>query len=234
LIAIAVLTIAWVVVWISHRPNEPEQWEYVYVDNYSILHSDRNCDNIAVFHGGKPVSIYSLNELTADNWNQICSNCIDDKKFEQLNILMIGNENRYWLYNTLVKEGCDMGDYSEFSRYIENQEDCRWCYDKLKSNGYVVPEFEEYIIQMGLDSIRPATKKIAYEKTNLRKLFDTLESDGADVGTYVEFYDWCNADGEQGQKNRKKLYNFLLFDNYDVPDYDSFTRTLFNIKFWGK
>ena len=195
-----VLAAVWIVVLPHHRDNNPEIGEYVYVDNYSILHLDRNCENIAVFHGAKPVSIYSLSEFTADNWNQICSNCIDDKKYERLNILMIGNGNRHWLYNTLVKEGCDMGDYSEFSIYIEAQEDRRWCYDKLMSRGYVLPKYEEYIIQMGLDSIRPATKKVTYEKSNKRLLYDDLIEE-YDMGSFEQF-----SEDVDNLEKRKKLH----------------------------
>ena len=220
LIVIAVVLAAvWIVVLPHHRDNNPEIGEYVYVDNYSILHLDRNCENIAVFHGAKPVSIYSLSEFTADNWNQICSNCIDDKKYERLNILMIGNGNRHWLYNTLVKEGCDMGDYSEFSKYFEAQEDRRWCYDKLMSRGYVLPKYEEYIIQMGLDSIRPATKKVTYEKSNKRLLYDDLIEE-YDMGSFEQF-----SEDVDNLEKRKKLYDAIR-NKYEIPSFDYFTRYL--------
>ncbi|MBP9990840.1 MAG: hypothetical protein KBT45_05365 [Bacteroidales bacterium] len=219
IVIVTVLVAFGIVVVPHHRDRNPEIGEYVYVDKYSILHLDRNCENIAVFHGAKPVSIYSMSEFTANNWNQICSNCIDDKKYERLNILMIRNENRYWLYNTLEKEGCDMGDYSEFSRYIETQEDYRWCYDKLKSRGYVLPKYEEYIIQMGLDSIHSATKKITYEKSNKRLLYDDLIEE-YDMGGFEQF-----SEDVDNIEKRKKLFHAIR-NQYEIPSFDYFTRYL--------
>lgn len=235
IIIVATLAIVWLVVWFFHSPKERELGKYVYVDEYSILHIDRNCDKIAVIHGAQPVSIFLINELTQEEWKQVCSNCVSDNDYENLSELLISNENRHWLYKTLVKEGCNMGDFSEFIQGIESHEDQEWCYEKMISLGYVLPNYEKYSIQMGFTPEHPATNKVTYEKCNLRELYDNLKKDGYnDIGTYQEFYNWCNTEGAQGIKNRKKLYKCLVNDNYDMPDYDTYIRDLFNIKFWGE
>ena len=219
LIIIATLAIVWLVVWISHRPKEPEFGKYVYVDEYSILHINHNCDKIAVFHGAQPVSIFLINELTQEEWKQVCSNCVSDNDYENLSELLISNENKHWLYKTLVKEGCDMGDFSEFIRGIESSEDQKWCYEKMISLGYVLPSYEKYSIQMGFTSDHPTFNKVTYEKNNKRLLYDDL-IDEYDLGSFEQF----SSDVENLEK-RRKLYNELKH-KYQIPNFDFFTRYL--------
>lgn len=219
LIIIATLAIVWLVVCTTHRPSEPELGKYVYVDECSILHVSRKCDKIAVFHDARPVSVYSINEITKRDWGQICSNCISDNDYEKLRELLISNENRHWLYKTLVNEGCNMGDFSEFIHRIESQEDRKWCYDKMVSLGYVLPSYEKYAIQMGFTPDQPATNKVTYEKNNKRLLYDDL-IDEYDLGSFEQF----SSDVENLEK-RKKLYNALKH-KYQIPNFDYFTRYL--------
>lgn len=235
LIIIATLAIVWLVVWISHRPKEPEFGKYVYVDEYSILHINRNCDKIAVFHGAQPVSIFLINELTQEEWKQVCSNCVSDKVYETINQKVIGNGNLRNVYNILVNEGYTPPDFSQFVMDMKDTSNLHGVKATLQKEGYIIPSFSQFMIDMGVDSTQPPIKMVGYEKCNLRELYDNLKKDGYnDIGTYQEFYNWCNTEGDQGIKNRKKLYKCLVNDNYDMPDFDTYIRDLFNIKFWGE
>lgn len=226
-IIVGVLAIALLAVWLSHRIGKPELGEYVYVDNSFILHSKRDCKNIAVYRGAKPVSILSLSELTFNDWKYVCSECVTDKIFEQLQEVQLGTENRLWLYNTLNENGYNLGEnYYIFDSIFRNRDDSRkWCYEKLQKEGFIMPSYEEFISDVGLDSEKSITRTINYEKSNLRKLYDSLKSNGVVKKSYENFHDYLQVDN-----NKMTLYKALKADNWDVPDsYESFKRTLFEL-----
>ena len=225
LIVILILAIVWLVVFLVHHFNKSELGEYVYVDNSSILHSKRDCKNIAVYRGAKPVSILSLSELTSSDWQYICPECVTDKIYEQLQVVQLGTENRLWLYNTLNENGYNLGEnYFIFDSIFRKRDDSRkWCYEKLHKEGFIIPSYEEFISDVGLDSEKPITRTINYEKSNLRKLYDSLKSNGAVKKSFENFHDYLRV-----EKNRMTLYKALKADNWDVPDsYENFKRTLF-------
>lgn len=235
LIVVATLAIVWLFVWLSHRQTDSKLSKYIYVDEYSILHIDRNCDNIANVHGTKPIAIYSVNELTQENWKHVCSNCVSDNVYETISQKVIGNGNLRNVYNILVNEGYTPPDFSQFVMDMKDTSNLQGVKATLQKEGYIIPSFSQFMIDMGVDSTQPPIKMVGYEKCNLRELYDNLKKDGYnDIGTYQDFYNWCNMEGDQGIKNRKKLYKCLVNDNYDMPEYDTYIRDLFNIKFWGE
>lgn len=122
--------------------NQPTETigKYVYIDIDDNLHADRNCKHIADDHGAKPVRFCPTNTLSSDDFIQVCSQCVTDSLYEQIQQQLKISENRVWLYNALKKEGYNVGkDYGEFSQLMEsNDESRRWCYDKLIEIGYVL------------------------------------------------------------------------------------------------
>ena len=88
-----------------------------------------------------------------------------------------------------------------------------------------MPSYEEFISDVGLDSEKSITRTINYEKSNLRKLYDSLKSNGVVKKSYENFHDYLQVDN-----NKMTLYKALKADNWDVPDsYESFKRTLFEL-----
>jgi hypothetical protein len=220
LIVVVIITIVVFCVWQSNQSRKGEPGKYVYVDNYSILHVDRNCDNIAVFHGARPVTIYSINEFTRENWKKICSSCISDEKYESINKILIINENRNLLYKTLVEEGCEMGEFSEFANYIENKKDQEWCYEKLKEKGYIMQSYESYAIQMGFNNKKDVAETIEFPKRNARVFYDSIKPLYYDLPSFEQF----SKDIEDSLK-RRQLYNDVK-DKYYIPSFENFTQYL--------
>ena len=223
LIIIATLSIVWLVVWITHRPGEPELGKYVYVDECAILHVNRNCEKIAVFHGAKPVRMYTLREIESGKWNQVCSACISDNTYETISHFIVGNDNTRLLHTTLVEDNYDMPGYEQFLMDIQDTIKQRELYANMWKDGYMLPEFEVFIANLGLVPGQSPSKNGNYEKSNLRILYDALHKYGAVKKSYYYFCGYL-----QNESNRRKLYNALKADNYDVPDnYEAFNHTLF-------
>lgn len=221
IVIVAVLAAVWIVVLISHRDSNLELGKYVYVDNSSILHSKRDCKKIAVYRGAKPVSILSLSELTSNDWQYICPECVTDKIFEQLQGIQLGTENRLWLYTTLNEYGYNLGEnYLIFDSISRNRDDSRkWCYESLQKEGFVTPSYEDFICDMGYNPNHYATRKVKYEKSNKRLLYDDLIEE-YDMGPFEQF----SEDVENVEK-RKKLY-YAIRIKYEIPSFDYFTRYL--------
>ena len=57
---------------------------------------------------------------------------------------------------------------------------------------------------------------------NIRRVYEELKRGNADVGSPEEFYNYLNAKGEQGYKNRLAVYSELKRGNADVGSYDEF------------
>ena len=236
IVIVVVIAAVWIVVTKSHRDSSSEIGEYVYVDNSSILHSKRNCKNIAVYRGAKPIKILSKDKLLIGDWDYVCSSCVDDSEFDKLSAISTVNGNINSLYRFLQDEGYDfMGDINAFREKLKSGEKIESLYNFLREEGYILPSLDDYLRDLDINSQHPVQREQQLKKYNLRELYDTLVKDGYnDIGTYQEFYDWCNTEGPQGVKNRKNLYKCLVDDNYDMPDYNTYIRDLFNIKFWGE
>ena len=236
IVIVAVIAAVWIVVLITHRDSSSVIGEYVYVDNSSILHSKRDCKNIAVYRGAKPIKIISKDKLLIGDWDYVCSSCVDDSEFDKLSAISTVNGNINSLYGFLQNEGYDfMGDINAFREKLKSKDKLESLYNFLREEGYILPSLDEYLKDLDINSQHPVQREPQLKKYNLRELYDTLVKDGYnDIGKYQEFYDWCNTEGPQGIKNRKNLYKCLVDDNYDMPDYNTYIRDLFNIKFWGE
>lgn len=220
LIIIGTLAIVWLVVWITHRPSEPELGKYVYVDEYSILHVNRNCDKIAVFHGAKPVRVYTLREIESGRWDQVCSVCISDNTYETISHFIVGNDNTRFLYNTLVEDNYDMPNYEQFLIDIQDTIKQRELHTNMGKDGYMLPEFEVFIANLGLVPSQFPLKNGNYKKSNARMLWDELSKEYDNVGTFEEFSNFIKDEGK-----RRKLFNAIK-DEYEPIDFEHFTRYL--------
>lgn len=221
LIIIATLAIVWSVVWISNRPSEPELGKYVYVDEYSILHVNRNCDKIAVYHGAKPVRVYTLREIESGKWDQVCSVCISDNTYETISHFIVGNDNTRFLYNTLVEDNYDMPNYEQFLIDIQDTIKQRELHTNMGKDGYMLPRFEFFIANLGLIPGQSPLKMVNYEKSNARMLWDELSKEYNDVGTFEEFSTYI-----MDESNRRTLYHALRKHGYEISDFGYFTRYL--------
>lgn len=66
-----------------------------------------------------------------------------------------------------------------------------------------------------------------YINPKVKSLYDALKSDGGDVGTEQEFNSWMFKPGEEGYKNRMKVYAAFKEDGADIgKDYGEFSRWL--------
>lgn len=221
LIVIATLAIVWSVVWISNRPSEPELGKYVYVDEYSILHVNRNCDKIAVYHGAKPVRVYTLREIESGKWDQVCSVCISDNTYETISHFIVGNDNTRFLYNTLVEDNYDVPNYEHFLIDIQDTIKQRELHTNMGKDGYMLPRFEFFIANLGLIPGQSPLKMVNYEKSNARMLWDELSKEYNDVGTFEEFSTYI-----MDESNRRTLYHALRKYGYEISDFGYFTRYL--------
>ena len=219
LIVFSVLAICGLTFWIFHRPSELKIGEYVYVDKFSILHTNHNCDKIAVFRGAKPISSYSLNEILRDNWKYICSKCVDDIIYEEIESQVVINENLKIVYDILRKEDYTPPVFNQFVKDMEDEENLRRIFSTLQKEGYITPSFDDFMIDMGHDPEQPATQEVSYEKNNKRLLYDDM-IDEYDLGTFEQF----SIDVENEDK-RKKLFNEIKH-KYRISDFDFFTRYL--------
>lgn len=225
IISVGILAIALLAVWLSNRIVKPKLGEYVYVDDYNILHVDRNCDNIANIHGAKPIIVYSLHELESGKWKQVCSNCVDNSTYEAISSHVIGNDNLRLLYNMLQEE-YDLPEYKQFILYMQDSNNRRALHTDLIKKGYSIPMYDVFIIDMGFDIEHAATEKISYKKGYMREVYDLCKSNGSDVGTYLEFCKWCKERGEDGRRNRKKLYDVLVSNGEYNSTFASFCSRL--------
>lgn len=235
LILVGILAIALLAVWLSHRFSKPELGEYVYVDDYNILHLDRNCSYIATNRGTRPVTIYSLKDLDFRKWQQVCSHCVSDKGYRLIceysitskKILpneepMSNNSKRNMLYYNLLGSGkvteSEIGTLSEFKAAIKDEASAREFYSNLINSGLFSTE------EIGNeDDFYESICSDFEQQDNLKLLYETLKKDGVVKKDYDYFYKYL-----QNENNRKLLYNALKADNYNVPDsYESFRRTLF-------
>ena len=60
----------------------------------------------------------------------------------------------------------------------------------------------------------------------MREVYDLCKSNGSDVGTYLEFCKWCKERGEDGRRNRKKLYDVLVSNGEYNSTFASFCSRL--------
>ena len=223
LIVITILAIVWLVVFLVHHSSKSELGEYVYVDDYNILHTDRNCEHIANIHGAKPITIYSLHEIEGDKWNHVCSKCVNDNNYKKIENHVIGNENLKAIYNILKTEDYTPPAFKQFVKDMQEDSNLRGVYATLQKEGYITPPFSDFIANLGGDKNRPPSRAVNYEKCNLRILYDALKKGGVVTKSYEYFYDYL-----QNENNRQLLYKSLKADNWDVPDsYENFRFTLF-------
>lgn len=180
IIIVGILAIALLAVWLSHRFSKPALGDYVYVDDYNILHVDRNCKNIANIHGAKPITVYSLHELESGKWKQVCSNCVDNSTYEAISSHVIGNDNLRLLYNMLQEE-YDLPEYKQFILYMQDSNNRRALHTDLIKKGYSIPMYDVFIIDVGFDMEHAATEKISYRKSNMRNLYDFFIEENYDV-----------------------------------------------------
>ena len=126
----------------------------VYVDAFSILHVDRNCKNIAVFRGAKPVTMLSLTEIVRTDWKYICPECTSNKDYEAIVSLAERHEmaidNKRRLYDELSRE-YDLGTFEQFSIDVNDDGKRRKLYDAIKDD-YDLPDFHLFSLQLqGID-----------------------------------------------------------------------------------
>lgn len=219
IVMVAVLAAVCIVVFLHHRDNNPEIGGYVYVDNYSILHIDRNCDNIAEYRGTKPISIFSLNELAYDKWEHICSNCITDNSYKIIECHLIGNDNLRAIYNILKTENYTPPVFEVFVKDMQEESNLRGVYATLKKEGYIVPPVEVFIEDMGYNTEQPSIRKVDIKKCNKRLLYDDLIEE-YDMGSFEQF-----SEDVENLEKRKKLY-YAIRKKYGIPSFDYFTRYL--------
>ena len=229
IISVGILAIALLAVWLSHRFSKPALGDYVYVDDYNILHVDRNCENIANIHGAKPITVYSLHEIESSKWKQVCSHCVNDNLYKIITGYVVGSDNLRLLY-IMMDEDYELPDYKQFILYMQDSNNREALYEDLIKKGYSLPTYDDFIVDMGFDLKQFATKKIDYgknyRKKYIRELYDMLKADGAVVGTYAEFSKWCKENGEQGRKNRRRLYDALVADGVNVGSFAEFSSRL--------
>lgn len=219
IVIVAVLAAVCIVVFPHHRDSNPEIGEYVYVDKYSILHIDRNCDNIAEYRGTKPISIYSLNELTHNKWEHICSKCITDNSYKIIECHLIGNDNLRAIYNIIKTENYTPPIFEEFVKDMQEESNLRSVYATLKKEGYIVPPVEVFIEDMGYNTEQPSIRKVDIKKCNKRLLYDDLIEE-YDMGSFEQF-----SEDVENLEKRKKLY-YAIRNKYEIPSFDYFTRYL--------
>jgi len=145
LIIIATLAIVWLVVWITHRPCEPELGKYVYVDAYDILHVDRNCKKIATIHGSTPISVYLLEDLPVNTWKHLCADCVGERYYETIiknnNLLSFkkSKSKRDELYYNLIKSDkvteAEIGTLIQFKEFISDESQARKFHSNLIKSG---------------------------------------------------------------------------------------------------
>ena len=224
IVIVAVLAAVWIVVLISHRDSSSEIGEYVYVDNSSILHSKRDCKNIAVYRGAKPVTIYLTNELTPKDWRYVCSKCIDDKKYQNIirrrkPILPSGpfQCKRDELYWELISSGKvtekEIGTLDEFKKAIYNEATTIEFYNNLIKSGLFSSNeigTEEVFLSKIISDYQLEDKG---KHTNLKDLHGFLLKEGYNLPNYSEFL--------EDMKDEQKLYKLwfnLREDGYELPN----------------
>lgn len=188
IIIVGILAIALLAVWLSHRFSKPTLGDYVYVDDYNILHVDRNCENIANIHGAKPITVYSLHEIESGKWNQVCSRCVSDDFYKKISDYVFGNDNLRVLYNTLVEDNYDVPNYEQFVIDIQDTNKRHELHTNMIKDGYILPEYNEFVANLGFEAKRPPLRKVDYRKSNLRNLYDFFVEENYDVpNDYVVF-----------------------------------------------
>ncbi len=242
IIVVGILSIALLAVWLSHRFSKPALGDYVYVDDYNILHVDRNCENIANIHGAKPITVYSLHEIESGKWKQVCSNCVDNSTYEAISSHVLGNDNLRLLYNMLQEE-YDLPEYKQFILYIQDSNNRRALHKDLIKKGYSIPMYDVFIIDVGFDIEHVATEKISYRKSNMRNLYDFLIEEYADVpNDYVVFERTLTSDLDACitlyQSLKRDGYSFMgtkenfidkLFHDREILTQEVMTRTLLGV-----
>ena len=214
IIIVGILAIALLAVWLSYRFSKPALGDYVYVDDYNILHVDRSCENIANIHGAKPITVYSLHELESGNWKQVCSSCINDDEYTIIKQRMVGNDNFRRLYDSFVKLGFDMQSYNDFRVDMSDDERLHKLHSILIMAGYDIPPFEKFKIEIGMDSLNPATRNVEYinDATSRVWLYTTLNNEGFNIGTFYEFLFAMDT----SEVSRKWCYNKARGLGYNV------------------
>ena len=225
IIIVGILAIALLAVWLSHRFSKPELGDYVYVDDYNILHVDRKCEKIANIHGAKPITVYSLHEIESGKWKQVCSHCVNDNLYKNITGYVVGSDNLRLLY-IMMDEDYELPDYKQFILYMQDSNNREALYEDLIKKGYSLPTYDDFIVDMGFDLKQFATEKISYKKGYMREVYDLCKSNGSDVGTYLEFCKWCKERGEDGRRNRKKLYDVLVSNGEYNSTFASFCSRL--------
>lgn len=90
-ISICITVLGIVGIWRFSNPNlyksislkqSDKLGEYVYLDRYSQLHSDRKCSKLK-FKGMTSERI-PVNDLSKVSYKNICSNCVSDKQYESI------------------------------------------------------------------------------------------------------------------------------------------------------
>ena len=221
IIIVGILAIALLAVWLSLRFSKLALGDYVYVDDYNILHVDRNCENIANIHGAKPITMYSLHEIESGKWKQVCSNCVSDDIYEKISSYVIVNDNLRVLYNTLLEDNYDMPNHEQFLIDIQDTNKRHELHTNMIKDGYMLPEYNDFVANFEVGTKRPPLRIVNYEKNNKRLLYDELINE-YDLGSYEQF----SRDVENIDK-RKKLY-YEIKQKYMIPSFDYFTRYLIN------
>lgn len=142
--------------------------KYVYVDWYNTIHIDRECaarsgDNLKTMtermasrHGVQFVDTCDLTSRgKSGEKHGFCPRCIDDKAYRHLSDIIDGNrhiENRRKLYDALVADNYDMGDYAKFCKDITDASKRRKLYDALVNDGYDMEPFDEFEDNIGYNA----------------------------------------------------------------------------------
>ncbi len=195
--------------------------EFVFIDGQNILHLDKNCKNISVIRKAKPISVYTLKELDRDDWQYICPECVSNQQYAEIEIAMIGCDNLKTLYNTLCADNYDMQPYRQFRHDILDSVKLHRLYSNLIKDGYLLPSLEQFKRDLGLLPELPAQQSVSYGYTNLRKVYNTLLSNGYTPPEYSMF-----ALDMTDEKNLKAVYATLQKEGYTPPPFTQFKRDM--------
>ncbi len=155
--------------------------DFVYVDGSRILHTDRECRNIAVFRSAKPLKPFSTTQLLNSDWDYTCAECVDEKVYTEILRLSERNEKallyKRSLYDRLSKE-YDMGTFEQFCIDVSDREKRLKLYDAIKDD-YELQSFSIFSLQLlGIDSSVISDDEEEDEETPCEpELYDVYDDD---------------------------------------------------------
>ena len=129
------------------------------MDAGSVLHVDRECQAICKFETyATPISRYPTNKVTRGLWEHICSKCVSDASFSeierQISENIVADEkakvSAEKLYNILCDLGeCEYSTFDSFYQYVIKEKD-NWTRfrARLEAKGYDVDSLIEEVYRV--------------------------------------------------------------------------------------